>query len=334
MVTGMLLLDIQKAFDKVWTQGLIYKLIQLRFPSQLIKLLHSYLTDRYFQVKVDGVLSEPKEITAGVPQGSILGPRLFTIYIHDLPEFAKTSTALFADDTAVYAHSHHAQVAGRQLQIHVNMLEQYYKKWNITINPEKTEVIVFTKKFKNHRILTPIKVNNHNTKPTHTVKYLGVHLDKTLSYKQHIKATIQKAYGVMRLIYPLMAQNSKLNRTNKKLLYTTLIRPMITYAAPVWCKISNTAMRRLQVYQNKCLRLITNSERYTRITELHDEAQIPYIQDFINQISQKFYKTQLNNSPLTKNITQIRQNNATIRLVHDLPYQNLPIFRENLNNIE
>lgn len=327
-ITVMMLLDIQKAFDKVWTKGLIYKLIKLNFPANLIKLINSYLTDRQFQVKLNDTYSDVKNINSGVPQGSVLGPRLFTIFLHDLPEFQKTNTALFADDTAIYAHSHHAQVAGRQIQIHINMLEHYFTKWNITINPEKTEIIVFSKKHTNNRIITPVKVYNHNITPTHTVKYLGVKLDSKLNFKNHIKHALKKAYAVMKSIYPLMVKNNSLNQNNKKLLYTTIIRPIITYAAPVWCKVSKTALKPLQVYQNKCLRLILNADRYTRITELHEQTEIEYIQDHINRIAQTFYKTQLHTSPLTRDITKIRQHNIDPTYIHKLPYQTLPIFHE------
>lgn len=174
-VTAMLLLDIEKAFDKVWIDGLIYKLIQYNYPSALIKLIHSYMTDRKFKVTISGIKTSEILITVGVPQGSILGPILFIIFINDIPTFLKTKLALFADDTAIYAQSFHATVAAKQTQIHVSQLEQYYKKWKISLNAEKTEAIVFSKKRTSNKIFTPIKINNTIVQIKSSVKYLGVY---------------------------------------------------------------------------------------------------------------------------------------------------------------
>jgi hypothetical protein len=99
-VTSMTLLDIQKAFDRVWIQGLIIKLYKFKIAVYMIKLIQSYLTDRTFKVKIENTLSEAQPIKAGVTQGSVLGPRLFTWFINDLPTFEKTKIALYADDTA------------------------------------------------------------------------------------------------------------------------------------------------------------------------------------------------------------------------------------------
>lgn len=99
--TAMILLDIEKAFDMVWHRGLIYKLHQLGFPLYITKLLINYLRNRIFTVIINNTQSEEETIHAGVPQGSILGPTLFSLYINDLITDDKTETALFADDTAL-----------------------------------------------------------------------------------------------------------------------------------------------------------------------------------------------------------------------------------------
>lgn len=91
----MLLLDLEKVFDTVWTDGLIYKMITKNINVNLIHVIHSYLTNRDFKVKVGDDISTIKEITAGVPQGSVLGPQLFNFYTHDFPESETVKTALY-----------------------------------------------------------------------------------------------------------------------------------------------------------------------------------------------------------------------------------------------
>lgn len=105
--TVFMLLDMQKAFDRGRSDGLIYKLKALNVPPYICKLLHSYLTERSFQVKINNTKSQYKPILAGVSQGSVLGPKLYTIFISDLPVLTKTKTAVYADNTAIYSHSYY-----------------------------------------------------------------------------------------------------------------------------------------------------------------------------------------------------------------------------------
>ena len=296
-VTVMALLDVEKAFDKVWLEGITYKLIRANFPPILVKLVFSYLVNRNFRVKINNKFSAPRPILAGVPQGSCLGPFLFILYLYDFPTFPKTETALYADDTALYSSSFSAEVANKQIQIHLNILVPYWRLWKIQINHTKTETIVFTRKHTNNKVYTPLSLHGHTTRPNKSVKYLGVVLEPRLFYNPHINNAVKKANIVIRSMYPLLSKNSSMNPKNKKLLYTAIIRPIITYANPVWCSASKTATKPLQRLQNKCLRLINNRDRYSRIADLHEQAQLPYIHEYISKASQKFYTEQIHNNP-------------------------------------
>ncbi|KAK2578341.1 hypothetical protein KPH14_002065, partial [Odynerus spinipes] len=195
LVTVMLLLDIEKAFDRVWTERLLYKLITKGYPDTLVEFLSSYLSNRHLRVQINAVKSTKRKIGAGVPQGSILGPKLFNAYINDLPTFNKTKIALYADDTAIYTHSYNAIIAAKQIQTHTNILEPYYNKWKIHLNTTKTEAIVFTKKKDRcNKIFQPITVYGQKIITVNTVKYLGVHLDNKLTYRAHFKESVRKAH--------------------------------------------------------------------------------------------------------------------------------------------
>jgi hypothetical protein len=190
-------------------------MIEKKIPANFVKLLYSYMTGRTLQVKVNRTLSEKRPIKAGIPQGSVLGPKLFPIFINDVPAFAKTSLALYADDTAIYAHSFSAEVATRQVQIQVNLLEKYFDKWLIQINLVKTEAILFSKKFTNTKIITPLKVKNRKVLTQPSVKYLDVHLDTRLTYHTHIDRTLTRAKATLNALYPLFSKDSKLTSGNK-----------------------------------------------------------------------------------------------------------------------
>lgn len=101
-VTVAVFFDVAKAFDRVWHSGLIYKLYQLGVPDRLVRLVHDYLSHRSFRFRYEGTLSSPRPIRAGVPQGSVLAPMLYTAYTNDISIPSEVKLALFADDTALY----------------------------------------------------------------------------------------------------------------------------------------------------------------------------------------------------------------------------------------
>lgn len=327
-VTAMILLDIEKAFDTVWMQGLIYKLRKLHFPTGLINLINHYLTDRTFTVAVKQTKSAERRILAGVPQGSILGPKLFTIYLSDFPTSPRTNTALYADDTAVYAHSWSAIVAHKQLQIHCDQITKYFGKWKLKINASKTEVITFARKTNNVKTFQPIKINSEKATQKYSVKYLGVTLDSRLTLKPNINELVRKGSMALKNLYAIMCRRSWMSQENKKLLYITILRPIITYAAPVWCCAAKTNLKALQVFQNKCLRLILNEGRYARIRDLHAQAGLELIDSYVKELGQKFYATQLMHNQLLRRVTEVREHNTPNRIKHKYTYQELPIFHE------
>ncbi|GFX09278.1 probable RNA-directed DNA polymerase from transposon X-element [Trichonephila clavipes] len=144
--TGAVFLDIQKAFDRVWINGLTFKLITFKIPHPLIHLIHSYLTNRSFRIRINETLSNEHSVSAGSPQGSLLGPLLFNLYINDIPDYSLTKINLYADDTAIHATYKNLKTISFALNKHLLLLQNFYDKWKISINVEKSTAIIFTKK--------------------------------------------------------------------------------------------------------------------------------------------------------------------------------------------
>ncbi|GBN36250.1 RNA-directed DNA polymerase from mobile element jockey [Araneus ventricosus] len=132
--TGAVFFDIQKAFDRVWQDGLIHKLINYNTPHYLVKIFHSYLSNRIFAVRVNNELSHTKIIKAGVAQGSKSGPILFALYINGMPKQHNTLLSIFADDTAILARNKNHNYIHLALNKHLKKLEDWFAKWKIQIN--------------------------------------------------------------------------------------------------------------------------------------------------------------------------------------------------------
>jgi hypothetical protein len=121
--TAAVFLDIEKAFDTTWHSGLLYKLSKSKFSASLIKLIGSFLSQRKFRVSVEGEMSTPRVMQAGVPQGSVLSPTLFNMYINDGPQTHGVNLGLFADDTCLYATDRKEAFVVRTLQCGLNSIE-------------------------------------------------------------------------------------------------------------------------------------------------------------------------------------------------------------------
>lgn len=254
--TAAALLDVEKAFDKVWHDGLIYKLIRLGVPKQMVNLIKSFIYQRTFHVKVGEDKSSIRKIQAGVPQGSCLSPHLFSIYVNDMPRYPKCKTALFADDTLYYASSKTHTLAISLLQKQLNLVQPWFDKWKITINASKTSSILFTNKCP--RDCPKVKIKDTEINWSSSIKYLGIHIDKDLTFSKHISHVINRAKYVRHTLHPLINKNSPLSLNLKIHIYKSYIRPTITYAGPAWfSNVQITNRKKLEAFQSITLRIIT-----------------------------------------------------------------------------
>lgn len=176
--TGMAILDIEKAFDKVIHGKLITTLKQRNIPIQLINIINEYLKDRTFQVKVNEDKSENCKQNGGVPQRSALGPQLFNIYINQMPSPTghRIKRTLYADDIAILVQSRDPRIISRKLE---EDLTKIMEELGLKINTEKIQLILFSDRSKkkiNNKFT--IKINNKIINATTTATYLGVELDK------------------------------------------------------------------------------------------------------------------------------------------------------------
>ncbi|GFV03737.1 RNA-directed DNA polymerase from mobile element jockey [Trichonephila clavipes] len=271
----------QKAFDRVWLTGLTFKLITYNIPPPLICLLHSYNSDRSYQVRVKDTLSNTKNICCGVAQVSLLGPLLFNLYINDIPDYTLTKLNMFADDTAVHTTYKRISSVTYALNKHLKLLEKYYDQWKISINVEKSAAVIFTKK----RKLPPPPTMFNTTIPwSQNTKYLGIIFDKNLTWRTHIQHTRNKFRKIMFKLYPLIGRNSELSRDNKVLLFTAVMRPILVYGCPVWGYAAKTNINILDTLQNSTIRMIpwSNTRAPTQLSVM--KADFRMIQDISSTI--------------------------------------------------
>lgn len=314
-------LDIEKAFDTVWHPGLLYKLSLLGVPQYLHNIIKSFLQHRTFHVRLKHYLSVSKPIHAGVPQGAVLSPTLFNVYLSDFPTTSNTSLALFADDSALYSIDSNLLTAISFLQNHLNLIETWALNWHIKLNVSKCNAKIFS--LRRYNNLPPLLYQNETIpwlSSTEPIKYLGVLMDRRLHWRNNIINRITLANKRWHQLLPLVKYSHSLNIKTKLHIYLTMIRPILTYACPIWGSASKTNTAKIQTFQNSCLRTIVKAPWYIPNNQIHNELGVLPIPNYFIQISTKFYN-KINNIPSAIHFQLGKQNSHHNRLKRKLPKQ-------------
>lgn len=285
-------LDISQAFDKVWHDGLLYKIKKL-LPINYYNFIRSYLVDRHFFVSQGETTTELKKIEAGVPQGSVMGPILYLLYTADLPICGNVITGTFADDTAIMASAVTPNQASLNLQNSLDKISAWLIDWRIKANETKSVQVTFTTR---RQTCPPVMLNGVQLPQSDEVKYLGMYLDRRLTWRKHI-FTKRLAMGQqIRKMYWLINKNSQLSIDNKILLYKSIIKPIWSYGLQLWGSSANSNLEILQRFQSKILRMITDAPWYITNERLHRELGIKTVKEEIRE-KIKTYKDRLKQHP-------------------------------------
>ena len=243
-------LDISKAFDKVWHPGLLFKLKQNGINGEIYNLLESFLANRKQRVILNGKASTWSSIKAGVPQGSVLGPILFLIYINDIILELKSDVRIFADDTSLFTVVDDRVTAHQTLQHDLNYVENWARQWRFEFNPDPMKPpvdLIFSTKTKppTHQTLYFNGIPLTNVQEH---KHLGLILDKKLTFSSHIKECINK---VNRSLGFLKLASSHLPCTAIDRVYKSYIRPKIEYGDIIYHKTPFTESQLNPLCQEK-----------------------------------------------------------------------------------
>ena len=201
-LAALLLMDVEKVFDPIWHNCLLKKLHTMDLPSNILRLISLFLTNRTIRVKICNTLSEAVKLLAGTPQGNIFSTFLFILYVNNLPV---TQTCLVTDDIAIYTSHRNPRYLEAHIQKQVDKLEDRWKDRFIKFNAKKTQLMIVT--LRNSRKQIPINVRNNQVEMKDSAVLLGTSLERTMNLKPHITNIIKKT--VPRIKKPRQLQNWK-----------------------------------------------------------------------------------------------------------------------------
>ena len=265
--TDAILLDLSKAFDKVLHRYLLHKLQHYGIRHEILEWTSSFLSSRTQYVTCNGSQSSPIDVISGVPQGTVLGPLLFLVYINDLPDCVSSSCGLFADDCLLYRPIHTTDDS-RFLQEDLLRIEEWANKWMMTFNTDKCEVLQVT--LSNPKPTSYFLYNNQLRMVSHA-KYLGVILDSKMNFNKHITTICRKANSVLALLKRNLYHCNSQIRSQAYFLY---VRPILEYASIVWAPYTKTNIEKLESVQRRAARFVVSDYDFSSsVTSILNELK-------------------------------------------------------------
>jgi len=278
----MTYLDFSKAFDSVSHRLLTHKLQKYGIHGNLLSWFTSYLSDRRQRVLIEGQSSPWLPVLSGVPQGSILGPALFLLYINDMPNVLNSDTemALYADDSKCFRQIRSVSDC-MKLQSDLDSLFRWSTVWKMTFSAPKCTVVSVTRKRK--KIVFDYKINNQSLAHVSEMKDLGVLLCENLSWNRHIDTITAKANKTMGMIKRTCGYNANPSMTKK--LYLTLVRCKLEYSSQTWSVQTKRNLTLIEAVQRRSTKYILgrlDSQDYKQRLESLDILPLSYRREILD----------------------------------------------------
>ena len=303
-------LDVQKAFDAVWLNGLKLKIKNLELPTQIQNIIFSFLTNRYLKVNVDGVDSSQIQLKAGTPQGSCLSPILYLIFVNDMTnnvDQSKTAANQYADDVGLYSTHRNLETASNNVQVALNSVMSWCKKWQVIMNAQKSQVILFSKCPSHKKEDIKLKMYTQVIPTITQATYLGVVFDSKLSWETQISKIASKSYGRLNLLRAIASLSLKPNPTLLAQLYNSTIRSIFEHSSICIVSAANTHIEKLQLIQNEALRVILKVPAYMPIARMNDCGNQKNVKNHLITVAkEKIGRLQSNSSLVAATIEKFR----------------------------
>ena len=327
---GALFIDFKKAFDVIDHNLLLRKLSCYGISQNTQTLLKSFLTDRQQCIKMNKSTSTLQTLYYGVPQGSILGPVLFSLYINDLPLHLKVNTEIFADDTTIHTHNKCLKQLTQDIQESVDNLKNWTDYNHMALHPQKTKYMIITTRQKRQNFplkIPSIHLNNQNIEEVNYHKVLGVTIDNNLSWSNHISNLCKIASSKL---YQFSKIKHFLDLNSRKLFFQSNIQSLFDYASSLWDNASKNILKPLHSIHRRAIKHILlksstlSKEDYIKIDILPFYDRLHYNKCVL------MYKIMMGLSPNYLynifSINNIRNNNKI-----NTPSPRLDLYKSSLN---
>ena len=297
-------IDIEKAYDTVWRNGLLYKLGSIGVTGNIFRWIRSFLYNRTFQVRVGSAMSEIHSFENGIPQGSVLSPLLFAIMINDLPENIGINVNLYADDACIWDTDLDINKLVSNVQSALNQVKKWCDNWGLRVSNSKSAGVLFSRRRKIPNIC--LRIDNDVLSMKREYKYLGLIFDSKLTYRSHVKCVTDRCHKRLNLLRLLSGTTWGASKPCLLTIYRTLIRPVMEYCFETYLFASNYVSESLQKIQNAALRVCCGAVQSTPVFALqHSCKEYPiHLRHLYACLKYKSYLLATENHPGRALVTQ------------------------------
>ena len=328
-VTLAVFIDFSKAC--VQHELLLQKLETLNFDKDTFKLLESYHSQRKQKVLANGIFPNYLNVSQGVPQGSIIVPLLYIIYANDVTKIIKNSQfALYADDLVLFSKCSNLAKAKIGIQKDLKALEKWCAENRIFVNVNKTKCMTFGSKLtlsKNKEVNTNLTISGQPISKVHSYCYLGMLLDEQLNYEQQAQLIVKR---VRNKLVQLCSMRYFLTNKAALLIYKNMILPILEYGNIFLSSLSSSTLKKMQIIQNKALRLAIDYRRELSLKDLHTEAKLQKLKVRRQSHTLQFMFHQKSNKKLLVRRATGRITRSSNKLLFKLPRPRTEKFKSSL----
>ena len=319
-----LFLDFAKAFDTVNHNILLHKLNHYGIRGTALQLIESYLTDREQCTQLNNITSDMDYIKHGVPQGSILGPLFFLLYINDIANSSALLTFyLFADDTTIFFPHKDLKVLEETINNELTHVSKWLTANKLSLNVGKSNVLLFCGKNKKSTTSINIKINGLAVEEKEYTKYLGILIDNKLTFSkhiQHVNSRLAKGNAILSMVRHFIPKSTLLNT------YHAYIQPHIDYCLNVWGNTYKTLLLPVKRQQRKAIRLMNFKKKHDETAELFSNDKVLPFDESLKLSSAKLI-WKVNNSHLPPTLNTLF-NKRTQENSYHLPFRRLNITQQ------
>ena len=302
-------LDVEGAFDKVWQDGLLYKLLKMGLPDFLLRTIASFLQNRRLKVKVGKTLSKEVLMKAGTPQGCVLSPNLFNAYVDDLRSIVgeEVFLAQYADDIAIWTTSICPRLAEEKIQRALNNIEKWTNKWRIKLAPEKTHFCLFTRCPTHRELRTNLFLSGTRIEGAKEVNFLGIKFDETLSWHTYREDLIKRVKFRTHILSKLAAKSRWSHTGRLVAFYKAVVVPVWLYGSLLFAHKAGNFWNSFKKSVGQAMTSIAGVPRKMNRETLLDSLSMPEIEVYLKTQASKRIKNILKNTPLYEELVEMQQ---------------------------
>ena len=253
-------LDISGAFDKVWNEGLIYKMLCWGLGFRLARCVYSFLNNRRLRVKVGETWSRIIRMASGTPQGAVVSPIIFNSFVDDLCDLLPPEVQLgqYADDIALWIRSKDPKLAANAMQAALDTVDAWSSKWRIALEPTKSSCVVFTRCPTFRQTLPQFTLCGLDVKQEKTARFLGVLFQENLNWNKYIDDVIRRATSRIHIVKRLAAKDRWRSPWKSIYFFEALVRPLFDYGAICFGSVGNASWKKIDQLHGRFLKSVCN----------------------------------------------------------------------------